>query len=558
MTRKKIIYMSVAALLLGGITAYLFRYIFAGNLFAEPSVSLNSDFREQVVAHFGRRDSIATFTPGFQHVSLKLSPGADEQDMAAMWKGIDADRDWLLTVATGAEGTLQKCAEGKYDEAFRALCKALPRGQGKVYLRWNPDMEVPVQLYAWQYQSPVDYIKAFRHVAGICRTGSPAVRILWGAAGYPGADEYWPGEHAVDAVGISVDGQSERTATAYPADADLNVALRRKIIRTRWADKPLMLLVAGGDSTVSAVKDNLNAVWNAIKMDSAIVFQSLPDPGSLAVRGKPLAGVYDPKHLLTASPAVDVEHLFVDLVNIQSGAFEKDFESILKRGHQPIITVEPWRDGKVRKDSSALRNTVNGTYDEEFREVFRLVAKTDLPVYVRFAHEMEIPIHRYSWQSQDPVLYIKAYRHFMGLGMQNKNVRKVWGPAGDRGSMEWYPGDDMVDFVSIAIYGLPDKNITDPEKQESFETIYNRKAWRMRLASKPIFITEFGVKGPEAFQRKWMENAAHVVAGHKEIAGTCYFNLADNPKVWGNIPAPDWGISRATFEHFIQTLNAGR
>lgn len=557
MTRKKNIYMSAAALLLGGITVYLFRYMFAGNPLGGPAVLPNSDFQEQVVAHFDRRDSIASMS-GFQHLSLKLTQDADEQDIAVMWKGLDANRDWLLTVATGEEGTLQQCTEGKYDDAFRALCKALPRGRGAVYLRWNPDMEVPVQRYAWQYQSPVGYITAFRHVAGICRKASPAVRMVWGAAGYPGADEYWPGKDVVDVVGISVNGLSEREATAYPADPDLNVALRRKIMRTRLADKLLMVLVAGGDSTARVVKENLNEVWNAIKMDSTIVFQPLPDPGSLPVYGKPLAGVYDPKHLLTASPSVDVEHLFVDLVNIQSGEFEKDFEGILKRGHQPIITVEPWRDGKVRKDSSVLRNIVDGVYDEEFREVFRLVAKTNLPVYVRFAHEMEIPIHRYSWQSQDPVSYIKAYRHFMSLGKQTRNVRKVWGPAGDRGSMEWYPGDDMVDFVSIAIYGLPDKNITDPEKQESFETIYNRKAWRMRLAFKPIFITEFGVKGPEAYQRKWMENAARVVAAHKEIAGACYFNLADNPAVWGNIPAPDWGISRATFDHFIQTLNTGR
>jgi hypothetical protein len=93
----------------------------------------------------------------------------------------------------------------------------------------------------------------------------------------------------------------------------------------------------------------------------------------------------------------------------------------------------------------------------------------------------------------------------------------VWGPAGDRGSMEWYPGGDVVDFISIAIYGLPDKNITDPTRQESFETIFNRKAWRMRFASKPIFVTEFGVKGPEDFQAQWLEKAAEVLAVHGKL-----------------------------------------
>lgn len=551
--------MVAAALVLAAVMAYLFRYTEVYKSSTEPAVLINSDFSEQVIAHFKRSDSIITFNPEFQHLSLKLSPDAEEQGIAAVLKKIDAERDWLLTIVTGGKGTLQKCIEGKYDDAFSSLCKALPRGRGTVYLRWNPEMEVPVERYAWQYQAPGDYINAFRHMAGVCRQGAPAARIVWGTAGYPGADEYWPGKDVVDVVGISVNGSSERTATAYPPDPDLDVALRRKLIRTRFADKPVMMLVAGGDSIASSVQKRLGPVWSVIKTESAIVFQPFSDLGELPVNAEPpLVGVYDPKQLLTASPSVDVEHLFVDLVSIQNGEFEKEFEGVLTRGNRPVITVEPWRDGKVRTDSSVLLNTINNVYDGEFREVFRVAAKAQLPVYVRFAHEMEIPIHRYSWQSQDPVLYIKAYRHFMELGKQIKNVRMVWGPAGDRGSMEWYPGDDMVDFVSIAIYGLPDKNITDPEKQESFESIYNRKAWRMRLTSKPIFITEFGVKGPEAYQRKWMENAARVVARHKEIAGTCYFNLADNPKVWGDIPAPDWSISRATFDHFIHTFNANR
>ena len=78
----------------------------------------------------------------------------------------------------------------------------------------------------------------------------------------------------------------------------------------------------------------------------------------------------------------------------------------------------------------------------------------------------------------------------------------------------------------------------------------------MRLASKAIFITEFGVKGPEDFQSEWLGKAAAVLAAHKEVAGVCYFNLADNPEVWGDIPAPDWGISPATYNHFVEALRA--
>lgn len=325
-------------------------------------------------------------------------------------------------------------------------------------------------------------------------------------------------------------------------------------------NKPVWVFATGNDSLVNALQSDLREAAKELKRDSAWLFQeyAINPPKGRPANAPPLLGVYDPKQTLAGSKAVQAEHLFVDLVNIQTGSFASDFEAIVGRGHQVIVSVEPWRDGKVRKDSSVLQNTILGVYDEEFKSLFYTISKTNLPVYVRFAHEMEIPIHRYSWQSRDPVLYIKAYRHFMELGKGVKNVNKVWGPAGDRGSMEWYPGGDAVDFVSIAIYGLPDKNITDPTKQESFETIFNRKVWRMRWTSKPIFITEFGVKGPEDFQAEWLEKAGAVLAAHGEVVGVSYFNLADNPEVWGDIPPPDWGISQSTFDRFVGALKSGR
>jgi beta-mannanase len=134
------------------------------------------------------------------------------------------------------------------------------------------------------------------------------------------------------------------------------------------------------------------------------------------------------------------------------------------------------------------------------------------------------------------------------------NIRKVWGPAGDRGSIDFYPGNDVVDYVSIAIYGLPDKNITDPNKQEAFGNIFSRKIYRMRFINKPIFITEFGVKGPEDYQTNWLKEAAGTINKNDQVFGVCYFNLYDNPKAWGKIKAPDWSISKKSFQEFCKAL----
>lgn len=524
-----------------------------------PTDVLNAAFAEQPVGYINRADSMGVSNPDLQHISIQLHPNTRNAPLAAALEGLAVDKDVLLTVVAGQEGALGMVTYGAFDNALHLLCGLLPQKK-RVYLRWDPDMEVPVQRYSWQYQSPADYIEAFRHVANTCKKAAPALQIMWSPAGYPGMEEYWPGDDVVDAIGISINGRSELSATAFPRDTDRRTELRRKLIRTRFMDKPVWVLASGGGSLVTTMQSDLRAATKEIKRDSVWLFQeyAINQPKGRPANASPLLGVYDPRQVLIGSRDVQVEHLFVDLVNIQTGGFVRDFEAVVRRGHQVIVSVEPWRDGKTRKDSSVLRNTVLGVYDEEFKSLFNAISKTNLPVYVRFAHEMEIPIHRYSWQSQDPVLYIKAFRHFMELGKGIGNVKKVWGPAGDRGSMEWYPGGDVVDFVSIAIYGLPDKNITDPTKQESFEKIFKRKKWRMRFASKPIFITEFGVKGPEHFQAEWLEKAADVLAAHREVVGVCYFNLADNPKVWGDIPAPDWGISKSTFDRFVSALEAER
>lgn len=534
---------------------YLMRYTSIFKPETAAADDMNAVFSEQSVGYIHRSDSLGVTTPPLQHISIQLSPNTTEKALTAALKVPVRSENLLVTVVAGQEGALEKVTDGQFDDVLQTLCGLLPK-TNHIYLRWDPDMEVPVQRHSWQYQAPADYINAFRHVAKVCRNAMPSIQIMWSPAGYPGTEEYWPGADVIDAIGISVNGQSELAATAYPQEPDMQKLLRRKLIRTRFMNKPIWVVASGTDSTVQVLQNDLKAVMRDIKRDSVWLFQefAISTPEGRNPGAAPLLGVYDPKLALTGSKDVTVEHLFVDLENIQSGAFEKDFNAVLQRGHEAIVTVEPWRDGKVRKDSSVLMNTIAGVYDEEFKSLFQTISKTERPVYVRFAHEMEIPIHRYPWQSQEPVLYIRAFRHFMELGSWVKNMKRVWGPAGDRGSMEWYPGGDVVDMVSIAIYGLPDKNITDPNKQESFETIFNRKIWRMRFASKPIFITEFGVKGPEDYQSGWMEKAAQVLATHREVVGACYFNLADNPAVWGDIPAPDWGISRKTFTHFAEVL----
>ncbi|HUH32476.1 MAG TPA: hypothetical protein VLZ28_00905, partial [Daejeonella sp.] len=266
-------------------------------------------------------------------------------------------------------------------------------------------------------------------------------------------------------------------------------------------------------------------------------------------------GVYDPKEKLNQLKEVTTEHVFPNWKDLQDGSFEKQFNAIIARNHDVIVTMEPWREMNAKPDSNLLESIVKGRYDHLLNKLFTIISKGDRTVYLRWIHEMEIPVTRYPWQSQPPVNYIKAFRYFASFRKpEDTHIKLVWGPAGDRGLQDFWPGHDVVDYISVAIYGLPDKNITDHKRQESFRAIFNRKNNRMRLFNKPIFVTEFGIKGPEDYQLEWLLAASETISSNPRIIGVSYFNMVDTPMAWGDIEAPVWSISKETFLSFVKSL----
>ncbi len=475
---------------------------------------------------------------------------------------IDKSEPLVLTIHALAEpgfsdsygANLNATIRGDYDTRIQQLAEKLKAHRAPVYLRWGEAMEVDAQDYPWQLKYHKLYTDAYRHFVMTARAVNPDLKFIWGPAGYPGVEEYWPGADVVDVISVDIAHDSEAQPKPYPPYISTGEELYRKVHRLRFFDKPIAVF-AFEDVPVEGVQEGLK---EAVQAQEPIADIPLGTAGSSqADESSFRVGVYDPKDRLTGLPGVTVEHLFANWADLEKGPFKKDLQDALDRGHEVIVTAEPFKDEEANHDRQVLSKMQHGQYDTYMRDLYEILAQADQTIYLRFAHEMEIPIERYPWQSQDPLEYIMAYRYFMYFpDTFPVNVKRVWGPAGDRGSMEFYPGNDVVDYVSIAIYGLPDKNITDHEQQESFERIFDRKRHRVALSGKPLFITEFGVKGPEDFQAFWLREAAEVLRPQKnEIYGACYFNLYDNPDVWGEgIPAPDWSVEAETFEAFIATL----
>jgi beta-mannanase len=536
---------------------------------AETKNTILNKTSEPVLATFSfQPDEHNRITDSILHYTVKLY-NTNKWDKTKTEIGQIADgvpilitvETWGINISSSyLNNPLEEVLKGKFDERIQHLCKEMIANRQNVYVRFNPQMEVPVTLYPWQYRRWSEYIEAFRHFAGLCKIYAPQTKQVWGAAGYPGTMEYYPGDDVVDAISVTLKSDSERSLDAYPKNYAVEYDLFRRIHRLRFADKPVFILGSPNNANDSVDQQLITNLTQLISNERDVVYSEenyirpqLKEKNDWTAGFE--IGFYDPLSRLIEEKAVTVEHLFVDFGNLHDGTFQKSFNDAVKREHNIIVTFEPFRNPDGKTDLQVLQRVTEGMYDKEISQFYSIILSTDRKVYLRYSHEMEIPITRYPWQSQNPITYIKSFRYFMNFkDSLPQNIKRVWGPAGDRGSLEWWPGNDVVDFVSIAIYGLPDKNITDPEKQESFETIFNRKYWRFRFVNKPFFITEFGVKGPEEYQTKWLEAAAKVIRNNPQIKGVNYFNMSDTPLAWGEIKPPDWSITKKSFHRFLEVL----
>ncbi|MGB0977953.1 MAG: hypothetical protein ACPGVV_01090 [Croceimicrobium sp.] len=502
------------------------------------------------------------YAPKTRHRVLRFNQSDDWEIPAQLFQGIKEGESLILSLECWGSKywpvyrsqPLQSIKDGAYDLKLQKLAQALAALNYPVYLRFNPQMEVPGRYYPWQ-EYPSIYIDAYRHVHQQIKNTAPKTKMLWGPSGYPGLEEFYPGRNYVDALSINLIGDSESILSVYPKN-NPKQELYRRLHRLRFFNHPCFIL-SGSHNSINKMK--LKELARYQQENRPIYGERLWQyPEEKQVEDSIFKlGVYDPDEKLVALEALNVEHLFTNITSLIEEKLPEQVAAVQARGHDVIVTLELHNDSNNLREEAGLEKLLAGSYDPCLAQLCSILDSFPHQVYLRFSQEMEIPIERYPWQSKDPKLYIDAYRYCMNyVDTALKDVKMVWGPAGDRGSLEWYPGDDLVDYISIAIYGLPDKNITDPTKQESFAQIYKRKSWRMRQAPKAIFITEFGVKGPEDYQKQWLLKAAETINSAPELIGINYFNMHDVPKAWGDIEPPNWSVEQATYRNFLSAIQA--
>lgn len=535
---------------------------------------------EPILASFSRSGNKSSVpTNGIRHFTLYWNCRNSLADLTNMTALSSSRQPILLTVKmwVTAEskkfryGTLEATFRCKHDAKIKELCNILSRCRVPVFLRWNPEMETPAGLYPWQGRSTDAYIKAFRHFGGLAKECLPSLQIVWGPVGFPRDLEYWPGPDVVDVISMTLDSPSEtRSDYKYPQGATTAQVLKSKLHRLRFLDKPFLLLgsermneeafdPACLDTAIQALREHDAKVTES--RSKLLVIAGSAQPRTTLTRQRqsgtrPILGVYDPERQLVDDKEITIEHLFADDVMITNGCLQQAISESASRQHDILLTYEP---GMNKRDDDVLNNTIKGLYDSRIRELAAMLTASQRRVYLRWAHEMEIPVKRYPWQSQDPLDYIEAFRHVASeIKAQTTNVMMIWGPAGDPASLDFWPGEDVVDIAGLAVYGLPSGDISDYTKQDSFEAILVRKMRRLNWVNKPVFVVEMGVTGPEGYQKNWLKKATKTLDRSSNIIAVCYFNMPDLPKAWGDIAPPVWSISKDAFSVFTAAFSRGR
>jgi len=505
---------------------------------------------ETVLGFYYRSDSTYYDTlVSFTHFAVTVNNHSSFQIDKTLFDDVPQNQDILLSIEFRGNkylrkynnDPLQEIINGSLDEKLQLIYDSLLDSDRKIYVRINPEMELWYNNFPWY--NCFKYIETYRHVALLWQNKN--LKFIWGHSGFDGAERFYPGNDVVDLISF----------TLHPGKTSYRNEVDRNLHRMRFVNKPIMIM------TFEKACDN-KLIYNYVKaeIDTITKYQNIAYNDSLwknsdmVIKDKKFhIGLHDPRNLLLSDPAISIEHVFVSFDHIQSGESERRIDDVFSRNHDVILTVEPWGE---KPDSNILLNIIHVNYDSIIHRLYKDISDKNHTVYLRFAHEMEIPVTRYPWQSQDPLTYIRAFRYFMQYPQQVPgNVKRVWGPAGDGGSSDFYPGNDVVDYVSIAVYALPDKNITDYEKQFTFSSMFIYKTSNVRFINKPIFITEFGVKGPEEYKAMWLEDAAKILNINLQVVGVNYFNMSDTPGAWGEIKEPDWSITIETLHRFLEVLD---
>jgi hypothetical protein len=183
----------------------------------------------------------------------------------------------------------------------------------------------------------------------------------------------------------------------------------------------------------------------------------------------------------------------------------------------------------------------SGDLDQSLDRIGNWIKSAKRPVYVRIGYEFDFPGNHY-----DPEKYVRAYRtivdHFRSMGVDN--AAYVWHSYANtvnRPHMDWFPGDDYVDWFAISYFDQPHTFM-----DQFVQLAKNHKKPLMIAEASPWFLSTS--KSDEAWTKWFVPFFAFI--RENDIKAISYINCD-----WDKLPlfvSEGWGDSRVQSNDLIE------
>lgn len=233
----------------------------------------------------------------------------------------------------------------------------------------------------------------------------------------------------------------------------------------------------------------------------------------------------------------------------------QEVTNAVNRGAVTMISWEPkdWNNASVNQTKYSLKNINAGKFDTYMKNWLTAAKKTNQPIYVRWAAEMNGDWHPWSTgiNGNKPGEYRAAHRRVVNLakGIKASNIKFVFNPIvsyeGSYPLKDLYPGDAYVDEVALDGFNW---GSTRPWGWQSFEDIFTLglKELNSVTTSKPIGIAEIGC-APGVDKAKWIKETL-TAAKNNNIKWVVWFE---------HLKETDWRLTQNddTVKATQETLN---
>ncbi|HEY2771475.1 MAG TPA: VTT domain-containing protein [Solirubrobacteraceae bacterium] len=225
--------------------------------------------------------------------------------------------------------------------------------------------------------------------------------------------------------------------------------------------------------------------------------------------GAPTAGLDQFTALAGIKPKIDMWYQGWDAPLL----YPSQVRAVASLGVVPMITWDPTFHGK----GIPLLDIAEGKLDSYVRTSAEAARAWGQPIYIRFAHEMNLGGEPYGpgHDGNTPHMFVSAWRHVESIFKQvgASNVQFVWSPNVDCNGgcpfTAFYPGDQYVDWVSLDGYNYGNVN-GDP--WATFQQVFGPSyAILTHMTSKPVMISETSSGESGGSKAAWIKGIGHTL-----------------------------------------------